>query len=76
MFRFLSVPPETESDTITPESIAIQVVQENVELAQRYAGGDMSALSPLQDKALALAAGRLDEQAVVDTLQRKLGASI
>ena len=75
MFRFLSVPPEINSDTITAESIAIQVLEENVELAQRYAGGDVSAFSLLQDKALSLAAGRLDEQAVRDTLQRKLGAS-
>lgn len=70
------MPPEIQSNTITPESVAIQVMQENVELAQRYAGGDMAALSALQDKALGLAAGRLNEQAVKDTLQRKLGASI
>ncbi len=70
------MPPESQSDILTPEAIAIQVLGENVELAQRYAGGDLTVLSTLEDKALALAAGRIDEQAVKDTLMRKLGASI
>lgn len=74
--RFHSVSPETESETLTPESIAIQVLQENGELAGRYAGGDLTVFATLQDKALALAAGRLDEQTVKDTLLRKLGAGI
>ena len=70
------MPPETDSDTLTPESIATQIIQENQGLAREYAAGDMAALSLLQDKALALVAGRLSEQDVRDTLMRKLGASI
>ena len=74
--RFQSVPPEHQSDTLTPESIATEVLHENIELAKQYAGGDMTVLSVLQAKALALAAGRVNEHEVKDTLMRKLGASI
>ncbi len=70
------MPPETQSDTLTPESIAIQVLEENLELSKQYASGDIAVLSTLEAKALALAAGRVDAQAVRDTLMRKLGASI
>ena len=74
--RLHSVPPEPASETITAESLAIQIIQENNELAGRYAGGDLTALETLEEKALALAAGRLSEHEVKDTLMRKLGASI
>ena len=70
------MPPETNSDTSNPESIAIQVLEENSDLAQKYAGGDMAVLSALQAKAVALAAGRFPDQEVQNTLMRKLGASI
>ena len=76
MVRFQSVPPEIESDTIHPDAIATQVIEENQELANQYAAGDVAALSLLQDKALTLAAGRVSEQELKDTLQRRLGASI
>ena len=36
----------------------------------------MTVLSTLQDKAVQLAAGRVKEQEMKDTLMRKLGASI
>ena len=74
--RYHSVPPETNSDTVTPEALAVQVIEQNAELAKSYAGGDLGALSVLQDKAVKLAAGRVNEQALKDTLMRKLGASI
>ena len=61
---------------MTPESVALQVITENQELARQFATGDLTVLGQLQDKALALAAGRLDEHQVRDTLERKLGASI
>ncbi len=70
------VPPETDSDTVTPEALAVQVIEQNTELAQSYAGGDLGALSILQDKAVQLAAGRVNEETLKDTLMRKLGASI
>ena len=70
------MPPETDSDTVTPEALAVQVIEENTELARDYAGGDLGALSLLQDKAVQLAAGRVNEQTLKDTLMRKLGASI
>ncbi len=67
------MPPEPDSDTLTPEALAIQIIQDNPELAQKYAGGDMAALSVLQEKALKLSAGRANEQEVKNTLMRKLG---
>ncbi len=67
--------PETESDTVTPDALAIQVVEENQELAAAYAGGDVTALSALQERALKLGAGRVSEHALKDSLMRKLGAS-
>ena len=70
------MPPETESNTLTPDAIATQVIQENQDLAGQFAAGDMAAFSTLQAKALALAAGRVSEHEVKDTLQRRLGASI
>ena len=70
------VPPETNSDTITPDALVTQVIEQNTELAKSYAGGDLGALSVLQDKAVKLAAGRVNEQTLQDTLMRKLGASI
>ena len=70
------MPPETESDTVTAEALAVQVIEQNTELARSYAGGDLGALSVLQDKAVQLAAGRVNEQTLNDTLMRKLGASI
>ena len=70
------MPPEPNSDTVNPESIAIQVLEENSDLARKYAGGDMAVLSTLQAKAIALAAGRFSDHEVQNTLMRKLGASI
>ncbi len=70
------MPPEPESDTITADSIATQVITENADLAKQFATGDLTVLGQLQDKALALAAGRLNEHEVKDTLERRLGASI
>lgn len=67
---------EHHSDTLTAESVAVQTIQENQDLANKYAAGDLTVFSVLQEKAVKLAAGRLDEQSVRDTLQRKLGASI
>lgn len=70
------MPPEPESDTLTPEALAIQVIEQNADLARKYAGGDLAALSALQEKAAQLSAGRVDAQKLNDTLMRKLGASI
>ena len=69
------MPSESEADTVTADSIAIQVIQENADLSQKYAGGDMSVFDALQKKAQALAAGRVSEHELKDTLVRKLGAS-
>ena len=69
------MPPEPESDTLTAESIAVQVIQENADLAGKYAAGDMTVLPALQEKALAIAAGRVKPQELENTLVRKLGAS-
>ena len=69
------MPPEPESDTITADSIAMQIITDNQDLARQFATGDLTVLGTLQDKALALAAGRLNEHDVKDTLERKLGAS-
>ena len=70
-----NVPSEPSSDTVTAEAISIQTIQENPELAKRYAGGDIAVLGELQDKALQIAAGRVKEHELKDTLARKLGAS-
>ena len=70
------MPPEPDSDTLTAESVAMQVIQENESLARKYATGDLPVFGVLQEKAVKLAAGRLNEQTVKDTLMRKLGASI
>ena len=70
------MPPETDSDTLTAESLAMQIIGQNPDLAKQYAGGDLGALSVLEGKAVQLAAGRIDEQTVKNTLMRKLGASI
>ena len=70
------MPPESDSDTLTAESVALQTIEENQEIAKQYASGDMTVFSVLQEKAVKLAAGRLNEQTVRDTLMRKLGASI
>ena len=70
----LDVTPESESDTMTPESLAIQVITENPELTRKYASGDLAVLSHLQAKALELSAGRVNEAVLRDTLMRKLGA--
>ena len=67
---------ESESDTMTPESVAIQVITENPELTRKYSGGDLAVLSHLQAKALELAAGRVNEAILRDTLMRKLGAGV
>ena len=69
------MPPEPDSDILTPEALAIQIIDQHPELAKKYAGGDMSALGTLEEKALALGAGRLSEQEIKETLMRKLGAS-
>ncbi len=60
---------------MTAESIAVQVIQENADLAGKYATGDMTVLPALQEKALAIAAGRVKPQELENTLVRKLGAS-
>lgn len=73
--RFNSVPPESESDTLTAEAVAVQTIEANPDLAEKYAAGDMAVLPTLQDKALAIAGGRLNAQEVKDTLMRKLGAN-
>ncbi len=73
--RIRGVPPESQSDTVTAESLAVQVIEENADLAKRYASGDLSVLNTLQEKALQLAAGRVKEPELKDTLMRKLGAS-
>ena len=70
------MPRESESDTVTAESIAVQVIQENADLAQKYAAGDMTVLGALQEKALGIAHGRVTEKEMQNTLVRKLGASI
>ena len=69
------MPPESHSDTVTAESLAVQVIEENQDLAGKYAAGDMTVLNTLQEKALKLAAGRVKEPELKDTLMRKLGAS-
>ena len=69
------MPPESDSDTLTAESVALQTIEENQELAKQYASGDLAVFSVLQEKAVQLAAGHLNEQTVRDTLMRKLGAS-
>lgn len=69
------MPPEPESDTLTADSIAIQVIQNHADLAQKYAAGDMTVLPALQEKALEIAAGRVKPQELENTLVRKLGAS-
>ena len=74
--RFQSVTPEIDSNSLNADSIATQVIQDNQELAKQYASGDMAVLSTLQQMALALAAGRVSEHEVKDTLMRRLGASI
>ena len=71
-----NVPSEPESDTITAESIAVQVIQENADLAGKYAAGDMTVLGALREKALGIARGRIQPQELENTLVRKLGASI
>ena len=53
----------------------MQVIQENPELSRKYASGDMTVFGALQEKAAKLAVGRISEQALKDTLMRKLGAS-
>lgn len=68
--------PETQSQTLTPESIAVQVMEEHPRLLERYAGGDLAALTLLEQEATKLAAGRVDEKTLADTILRKLGASI
>ncbi len=70
------MPPESTSDTLTAESVAMQIIQEHQELAKKYATGDMAVLGTLQEKATRLAAGQINEQTLKDTLLRKLGASI
>ena len=70
------MPSEPESDTMTAESIAVQVIQENADLAQKYAAGDMTVLGALQEKALGIARGRIQPRELENTLVRKLGASI
>ena len=70
------MPSEPESDTITAESIAVQVIQENADLAAKYAAGDMTVLGALHEKALGIARGRIQPQELENTLVRKLGASI
>ena len=73
--RIKDVPPESQSDTSSAESIAVQVIEENADLAKQYASGDLTVLNTLQEKALQLAAGRVKEPELKDTLMRKLGAS-
>ena len=67
---------EPESDTMTAESIAVQVIQENADLAGQYAAGDMTVFGALREKAMGIAAGRVKPQELENTLVRKLGASI
>ena len=69
------MPSEPESDTLTADSVAMQVIQENADLAGKYAAGDMTVLPALQEKALGIARGRLQPQELENTLVRKLGAS-
>ena len=54
----------------------MQVIQENAELAGKYAAGDMTVLGALREKALGIARGRIQPQELENTLVRKLGASI
>ncbi len=70
------MPTEPESDTLTADSIALQVIQNHSDLAGKYAAGDMTVLPALQEKALEIAAGRVKPQELENTLVRKLGASI
>lgn len=70
------MPSENQSDTLTPESIAVQVMEEHPHLLRRYSGGDLEALTLLQQEATKLAAGRVEPETLADTLMRKLGASI
>ncbi len=73
--RLINVPSEPESDILTAESVAVQVIQENSDLAGKYAAGDLAVLSTLQEKALQIAAGRVKPAELENTLMRKLGAS-
>ncbi len=70
------MPPDNESETLTPESIAVQVMEEHPNLVKRYSSGDLEALTLLQQEASKLAAGRVDDKTLADTIMRKLGASI
>ena len=71
-----NVPTEPESDILTADSIALQVIQNHADLAEKYAAGDMTVLPALREKALEIAAGRVPPQELENTLVRKLGASI
>jgi Asp-tRNA(Asn)/Glu-tRNA(Gln) amidotransferase B subunit len=67
---------DSNSDTVTAESVATQVIKENPELARQYSTGDLTALSSLQEKAVGLSAGRVDAHELHDTLTRKLSGSL
>ncbi len=69
------MPPELNSDAVTPEALVIQVLQENQDLATQFAGGDPAALNALEQKVVQLGAGRLSEHELKDTLMRTLGGS-
>ncbi len=66
----------TDSETLTPESIAVQTIQDHPDLVKKYAAGDLSVLGTLQERAQKLAAGRVSEKEVKETLLRKLGAGL
>ena len=70
------MPNEPSSATLTAEAIAVQVIQENADLAGKYAAGDLATLGSLREKAVGLAGGRIQPQELENTLVRKLGASI
>jgi hypothetical protein len=68
--------PEVESNTLTAEALAIQILSENEALAKKYACGDLAAMELLQEKARRLSSGRLNEESVKAVLLSKLGAGI
>ena len=69
------MPPELNSDAVTPESLVMQVIQENQELVSQFATGDNAALNALEQKVVQLGAGRLNDHELKDTLMRTLGGS-
>ncbi len=66
-------PDPTENQTVSAESLVVQAMQEVPDAVERHVRGDTSAFAQVQERAVALAKGQLNEAELRNALASKFG---